>query len=66
METTPLLLTIRDAAAALGIGKTYMYDLVDAGEIPYVQLGTPKRSMRRISIKDLEAYIETRTEQARQ
>jgi excisionase family DNA binding protein len=63
-EPTPLLLNIRDAAATLGVGKDFIYALVDAGTLPFVQLGTPKKSMRRISTQALQDYIDTHTEQA--
>lgn len=65
-EPAPLLLNFRDAATTLGVGKDYIYALVDNGELPYVQLGTPKRSMRKISVKALETYIEEKTERAPQ
>lgn len=65
-EPAPLLLSIREAAAVLGVGKTFFYGAVDAGEIPYVQLGTEKRSRRYITREALTEYIESKTEQATQ
>lgn len=65
-KPAPLLLSFRAAAEVLGVGKTYLYGLVDNGDLPYVQLGTEKRSMRKISVKALEEFIETKTEKAPQ
>lgn len=71
METTrtppqepPLLLNFRDAAVFLGVGKTYIYEKVDAGEIAYVELGSEKRARRRITREALNDFIQSRTEQA--
>lgn len=64
-EPAPLLLSIRAAAEVLGVGKTFLYGAVDNGEIPYVELGTDKRSRRYITRENLATYIESKTEQAR-
>jgi excisionase family DNA binding protein len=47
------LMTVASAAAALGIGKTKLYVLMDAGELPYVKLG----KLRRIDPADLEELV---------
>lgn len=38
--SAPLFLSVEDAAKLLGIGKTLAWDLVKAGEIPTIRLGT--------------------------
>jgi excisionase family DNA binding protein len=45
-----LLLTVTEAAAMLGIGRTLMYELIGTGAIPSVQVGR----LRRIRPADLE------------
>jgi excisionase family DNA binding protein len=47
-----LLLTVTEAAARLGIGRTLMYELISTGEIPSVCVGR----LRRIRTVDLEEY----------
>jgi excisionase family DNA binding protein len=47
-----LLLTVTEAADRLGVGRTLMYELIRAGEIPSVRVGR----LRRIRTTDLEAY----------
>lgn len=57
METTTpakLLLSAEEAARALGIGRTRMYELLRAGNVPSVKLG---RS-RRIRPEDLDEFVE--------
>ncbi len=49
-----LLLTMIEAARALSIGRTTMYELVTAGEIDVVHIG---RSAR-VPVASLEAYVE--------
>lgn len=55
-----LLYSIVDAAKQLGVGKTWLYDRVNAGEIRTVELGD-KRSKQRIRADDLQAFIDART-----
>jgi len=55
-EGTVLLLTMIDAARALSIGRTTMYELVAAGEIGVVHIG---RSVR-IPADALHAFVERR------
>jgi excisionase family DNA binding protein len=52
MTHPKLLLTVTEAAARLGIGRTLMYELITTGTIPSVRLGR----LRRIRTTDLEAY----------
>jgi excisionase family DNA binding protein len=57
METVApakLLMSAEEAARALGIGRTRMYELLRSGEVASIKLG---RS-RRIRPEDLEEYVE--------
>ena len=49
----PLLLTVNQAAAALGIGRSTMYTLMYRGDIQPVHIG---RSIR-IHSQDLEQFV---------
>lgn len=40
---TPLLLTTTQAAQRLGIGRTKLYELIGAGELPTIPIGRAKR-----------------------
>ncbi|OYN98162.1 hypothetical protein CGZ95_13255 [Enemella evansiae] len=51
----PLLLTVNEAAEALGVGRSTVYDMVARDELPAVTLG---KSMR-IRRADIERYVET-------
>ena len=55
-ERAVLLLTMIDAARALAIGRTTMYELVAAGEIGVVHIG---RSVR-VPVDALHAFVERR------
>jgi excisionase family DNA binding protein len=50
----PLLLTVKEAAALIGIGRTTLYRLVEAGEIDSVHIG----SSRRIPLLSAYAFVE--------
>jgi excisionase family DNA binding protein len=50
----PLLLTAEQAGACLAIGRTKVYELLRAGELESIQIG----SCRRIPTAAVEAYIE--------
>jgi excisionase family DNA binding protein len=52
----PLLLTIPQVAAMLGLGRTKVYDLIEHEGLPTVKLGTA----RRIPRQGLEAWITRR------
>lgn len=54
----PLLLRVTDVALALGIGRTKVFALLAAGELPVVRLG---RSVR-IPRDALERWVRERTE----
>lgn len=55
-----LLLLPREAAKALAISERTLWTLTKSGEIPCVRLG----SSNRYNLRDLEAYIQRRTEVA--
>ena len=52
----PLLLTIPEVAASLGLGRTKVYDLIANDGLPFVKLGTAMR----VSIVSLKQWIEQR------
>ena len=43
VEQRPGLLTVQDLVALTGFGKTAIYDMVDAGRIPYLRFGSSIR-----------------------
>ena len=49
----PLLLTVKKAAELLSIGRSQCYELVAAGRLPSIRLG----SSRRIPLDDLMEFI---------
>jgi excisionase family DNA binding protein len=61
MSISDLLLKPEAAAQALNIGRSKIYQLMEAGEIESVKIG---RS-RRISVKALEAFTERLTQEVR-
>lgn len=48
-----LLLTVEEAGAALGVGRSLMFELISRGEIRTVRVGR----LRRIRPDDLHAYV---------
>jgi excisionase family DNA binding protein len=52
--THKIALTIAEAAEAIGIGRTKLYELINAGELKRIKLGS--RALIRLS--DLEAMLE--------
>jgi excisionase family DNA binding protein len=48
------LLTVNEAAGYLALSRSKVYDLMNAGEIPWVKIG----SNRRIRAKDVRELIE--------
>lgn len=51
-----LLLTVVEAARRLGIGRTLMYELLDAGEIASVHIGR----LHKVPVEALQDFIERR------
>ena len=49
-----LLITVREAAERLGCGRTFMYELISAGELETVKLGR----LRRVPVAALDALVE--------
>jgi excisionase family DNA binding protein len=43
VEQRPGLLTVQNLVAITGFGKTAIYDMVDAGRIPYLRFGSSIR-----------------------
>ena len=54
IESPRLLLTVQQAAARLGIGRTLCYDLIASGALQTVQVGR----LRRIPADELVAFVE--------
>ncbi len=50
----PLLLTVKQTAELLGIGRSTLYELLDAGELRSVKRG----ASRRIPLKEVHDYID--------
>lgn len=56
----PLLLKVPEVSRLLGLGRTKVYEMVGAGELPVFRCGTSVRVPRLA----LEKWIEMRTEKA--
>ena len=54
------LLTITQAAAKLGIGRTKLYDLINNNQLPYVEIPGVGESTKRISALTLNSWIKER------
>ena len=55
-DSTLVALTVAEAGRRLGIGRTSMYGLIAAGEIPTVLVG----SVRRVPAAALDEYVSAR------
>jgi len=55
------LLTISEAAEALGCSEANIYALIDAGDLPFVPIG--RRKGYRIDAADIGAFIDRRKQQ---
>lgn len=51
-----LLLTVVEAARRLGIGRTLMYELLDAGEVASVHIGR----LHKVPVEALQDFIDRR------
>lgn len=54
------LLTVSQAAAKLGIGRTKLYDLINTDQIPFVEIPAAGESTKRISALTLNTWIRER------
>ena len=54
------LYSVAEASEILGVGKTFLYELVNRGDIPVVQLGD-ERSKLRLRGDHIRTWIEKRT-----
>lgn len=54
------LLTVTQAAAKLGVGRTKLYDLINNNQLPYVEIPGTGESTKRISALTLNAWIKER------
>ncbi|HEX2455411.1 MAG TPA: helix-turn-helix domain-containing protein [Vicinamibacterales bacterium] len=59
-EDAPLLLKAEEVAKMLGLGRTKVYEMMGAGELPVVRIGTAVRVPR----QRLLDWIEENTEKA--
>ena len=57
--TPRLLLRIPEAAKALGLGRTKIYELITAGELPVIRVG---RAVR-VSVSALQKWVEKQDHQ---
>jgi excisionase family DNA binding protein len=55
-EVPPLLVSVRNAARILAVGRTTVYELIGAGELEAIQIG---RS-RRVPVSSLEDFVQRR------
>jgi excisionase family DNA binding protein len=53
-SSEPLLVTVREAARLLALGRSTVYELIAAGRLPTIHIG---RSVR-IRVEDLRALID--------
>ena len=49
----PMMFDVSEVADRLRIGKTFVYDMMERGELPYVKLGR----RRLVDARDVEALI---------
>jgi excisionase family DNA binding protein len=65
IETAPrpkVLLSVDEAAAALSMGRTFVYDMLTRGEIVSIKIGR----RRRIPVSALQAFVTRRVLESRQ
>ena len=53
-DAAQLLLTVEQAAARIGVGRTTMFALIGSGDVRTVQIGR----LRRIRPADLQTYVD--------
>lgn len=57
---TRALRTVGGAAEHYGLGRSYLYERIKAGEIPAIDLGNGGKQKLRIRDEDLEQFLESR------
>ena len=57
-QLTKVLLTVPEAAEALGISRSKLYDLVSRGRLRHVKLGKSKSAGCRFRPQDLQAFAD--------
>ncbi len=60
VEVQPLLLTVPQVAASLGLGRTKVYELIATEGLPVVKFGTATR----IPLASLQKWVERREKQS--
>lgn len=55
VSETPLLISVAEAAKRVGLGRTTVYQLIDAGKFPHKRIG---RALR-VPVKALEQWAES-------
>ena len=58
-----VLLRIPEAAEAIGVGRSTLYDLISRGVLPVVKLGKSRASGVRIRPQDLEEFARSNLKQ---
>ncbi len=58
------LLKVVEVAELLGVGDDWVYERINRGELPVVELGDTRKNQR-VREADLEAFVEARTYGAR-
>jgi excisionase family DNA binding protein len=54
-DTKPLTYSVDEAAQLLGIGRDAAYKACEAGQLPYIQLGSNRRRIPRVAIEKILA-----------
>ncbi|WP_030755961.1 MULTISPECIES: helix-turn-helix domain-containing protein [unclassified Streptomyces] len=52
-QSSPVLCTVKDAVVLLRLGRSTVYELMAAGELPFIKLGRA----RRIKRADIDAFV---------
>jgi len=58
---TRLVVDVREAANLLSCGRTYLYDLISAGELPVIKLGR----LTRVPVVAIQALVERKLDEQR-
>jgi excisionase family DNA binding protein len=60
VSETVRLYKVTEVMQILSVGHTYVYDLINSGRLPVVELGST-RAKQRVRADDLQAFIDQRT-----